>query len=227
MKKSWDQGQGIAVSFKTKFYRISNTIMSALDGIITVLIVVRFRVLKEASMKFTVLRLFPHLTTRHRHVPTTTRQGNIVTVTLNWPVHIQRHRYDSDNRQTLKESRAAWTCLSGSVNRRSDTAQSVSCCVFLVERGSRFFLVESPSYFFNNEYWAAHWACECNPILYWACECNPLLYDLNHKYSDVQLQQKNFLRGCGKIGGKLNQTGLYTFLYFYKHLLINTNNDIA
>jgi hypothetical protein len=158
MKMTWDQVQCIAVSFKTAFYWISNTIMSALNGIRTVLIVVRFQVLKAASMKFTVLRLFPHLTTRHRHQPST-RQENIVTVTLNGPVHIQRHRHDSDNRQTTKESRSVGTRLSGSVNRRSDTAQSVSCCVFLVERGSRFFLVESPSYFFNNEYWAAHWAC--------------------------------------------------------------------
>jgi hypothetical protein len=61
MKMSWDQVQCIAVSFKTTFCRISNTIMSALDGIRTVLIVVRFQVLKAVSMKFTVLRLFPTL----------------------------------------------------------------------------------------------------------------------------------------------------------------------
>jgi hypothetical protein len=59
------------------------------------------------------LKADSHLTTRHRHDPTTTGRENIITVTLNGPVHIQRqrhdttetrHRHDSDNRQTLKES---------------------------------------------------------------------------------------------------------------------------
>jgi hypothetical protein len=39
---------------------------------------------------------------------------------------------------------------------------------------------------------------------------NPLLYDLNHpKYSDVKLKEKIW----DKIGGELNQPGMYAFLY--------------
>jgi hypothetical protein len=32
--------------------------------------------------------------------------------------------------------------------------------------------------------------------------------------------KNTFLGGCGNIGGKLNQTGTYTVLYIYEHLLI-------
>jgi hypothetical protein len=93
------------------------------------------------------LKAYSHLSTRHRHDPTKTRQENIVTVTLNGPVYIQRQRHDSDNRQTLKESElSVRVCVvpvrvcRGSMNRRSDTAQTVSCCIFLVEGGSCFSL---------------------------------------------------------------------------------------
>jgi hypothetical protein len=49
----------------------------------------------------------------------------------------------------------------------------------------------------------------------------PVLYDLNHKYGDVKLNKKKSVwRGGGKIGGKLNRTGTYAFLYVYEYLLI-------
>jgi hypothetical protein len=79
---------------------------------------------------------------------------------------------------SCRDVSASCLCVSVWKCEQAVRHSTVSCCVFLVERGSYFFLVGSPSYFFNNEYRAAHWACECNP----------LLYDLNHKYSDVKSQ---------------------------------------
>jgi hypothetical protein len=48
------------------------------------------------------LKADSHLATR----PDIDTTGNIVTVTVNGPVHIQRQRHDSDNRQILKDFRA-------------------------------------------------------------------------------------------------------------------------
>jgi hypothetical protein len=48
-----------------------------------------------------------HLTTRHRHYPTTTLQKNLIAIEWNGPVHIQRQRHDSDTLLCL--CRWMWT----------------------------------------------------------------------------------------------------------------------
>jgi hypothetical protein len=105
----------------------------------------------------------------HRHDPTTTRQKNIVTVTLNGPVNIQRQRHVIDNRQTVKESEPVGTCLSSQCEQAARHKHS-QLLFFPLLKADHISLI------MNTEQ------------LIELVSVNPLLYDLNHKYSDVKLK---------------------------------------